>query len=124
MKRIALSLLLLLAAAAAHADSITLADTACSNFVCFSPAPGVDYVGTDSTYGKAIANVDGVLYTGAVTSAAPIADGVTTITADLRSADGRVVLLTATFRKWVVTVNAGRLHTRLTRVELLGGTLQ
>lgn len=117
--------LLLLTCAVAHADTTALADTGCTNFICFNPAPGVNYVGTDSTYSTAIAMVDGVLYTGPTTSlSADPATGYTTITADLRAADGRVIALVATFRRWVTVTNSGRAHYRITHLELLSGSIQ
>lgn len=113
-----LSLLCLTVAGLAHAGDVTLADTACTNYVCFNPAPGVAYVGTDASYSTAIAMVGGVLYTGATTSVSGDA-----ITAELHSADGRQIVLTAAFRKWVTVTNAGRAHYRITHLELLGGSI-
>ena len=109
--------LFLLVSAIAQADT-PLAQVSCVNYVCFDPAPDVSYVGTDSTYSTAVANVDGVLYTGPTTSSS---NG--TITAELHSADGRTVILTASFRRWTTVVNSGRLHKTQVHLELLGGSI-
>ena len=47
-----------LAISAAQAADLPLADTACTNYICFDATPNVSYVGTDSTYSSAIVMLD------------------------------------------------------------------
>ena len=109
---------------AGSAQAADLAPLSCINFLCFRPAPEVAYIGTDSTYSLAIASVNGVLYTGPTTSMIHDPDtDIDSITADLHSADGSTIVLTASFARWVEVVNRGRAHYRIVHLELLGGTL-
>lgn len=116
----------LFAVSVAQAADLPLAQTGCTNYVCFNPAPGMSYVGTDSSFSSETVTLDGTLFSGPTTSisyATSGSDTIATLSAELRSADGRTLLLTATFRKWVTVVNSGRLHTRRTNLELLSGTV-
>jgi hypothetical protein len=99
--------------------AIVLNLVSCANYACFDPAPNVAYVATDASYGTEAVMLDGVLYTGPTLSQS---NG--TVTADLRSADGRQIRLTASFRKWSTQVNVGRLHKTQIHLELLSGEIQ
>src|SRR5689334_20318642 len=104
-------LVALFGASIAQAAGIPLGETSCTNYVCFNPAPDVAYIGTDSTYSSEVLMLEGTVYTGPTTSTSQTAsDGgtITTLSAELRSADGRAIVVIATFRKWVVVVNSGR----------------
>lgn len=125
MKSLSL-LVALLAVSVANATDLPLNETGCTNYICFSPAPGISYVGTDSTYSSELTMSNGVLFSGPTTSLSQSAgsgEAIITLSAELHSADGRTLILTATFRKWVTVVNSGRLHTRKTNIELLSGTI-
>ena len=115
-----------LAISAAQAADLPLADTACTNYICFDATPNVSYVGTDSTYSSAIVMLDETLFSGPTTATTQVISGsdtITTVSAELHSADGRTLVLAATFRESVTEVNAGRLHTHRTNLELLSGTV-
>ena len=121
MRYLLLTALLLSSAA----QATELADTSCINFMCYRPAAEVSYVGTDSFYGTAMAMIDGVLYTGPTTSVVHDPDtDADSITAELHGADGRTVMLSASFARWVEVVNRGRAHYRIVHLELLGGKLE
>ena len=115
--KIAVSIVLLLAAAAARADTVQLADTTCINFVCFDPAPRVDYVSISPQNSVGV-SLDGVLYSGG-----SVAVNGESLTAILYSASGGQTQLSASFHRWTTKVNNGRAHYTIQHLELLGGVI-